>query len=248
MIVWHDAFYKFVSVADPDTLAARLTELCRSAGVLGSILVATEGINGMLAGTEAQLGQVQDGLREDERFSDLFYKRTFCKQIPFKRLKIKVKAELVPLGVDGVDGAGLDEAATVGTLSPAEWRELLEQDDVVLIDNRNAFEYELGHFKNAVNPQVTSFRDFAEYAESHLDEWQGKKVAMYCTGGIRCEKTVAWLRGSGLELYQLHGGILHYLAELPGDAAWGGECFVFDDRVTLDAHLQETDTGLEDIP
>ena len=241
MTTWHDAFYKFVAVADPDALAAELTELCRRAGVLGSILVAAEGINGMLAGSNVQLQQVRDGFSEDTRFDDLFFKRTACKQVPFKRLKVKVKAELVPLGV-----ADVDAAETVGTVSPAEWRELLEQDDVVLIDNRNAFEYELGHFKNALNPQVDSFRDFAEYAQTHLNEWQGKKVAMYCTGGIRCEKTVAWLRGSGLELYQLHGGILNYLAELPGDAAWAGECFVFDDRVALDAHLQETETSLED--
>ena len=240
--LWHDAFYKFVTVTDPDALSEALTELCRGAGVLGSILVAAEGINGMLAGTDAQLEQVRDGLREDERFSDLFFKRTACKQVPFKRLKIKVKAELVPLGVAGIDGA-----ETVGAVSPAEWRELLERDDVVLIDNRNAFEYELGHFKGAVNPQVASFRDFAEYAEAHLDEWQGKKVAMYCTGGIRCEKTVAWLKGSGLELYQLHGGILHYLEQHPGDEAFEGECFVFDDRVALDTHLQETETSLEDL-
>ena len=237
--LWHDAFYRFVQVDDPVGLAGSLEALCVEANVLGTVLVATEGVNGMLAGTAVGLGRVRAALERDDRFAGMLYKRTSTSRMPFDHLKVRVKRELVPLGLGAV-AVGLDTAAEAN-VSPQAWRALLERDDVVLIDNRNSFEYALGHFKGAVDPGVTNFREFAAYAAAHLSEWQHKKVAMYCTGGIRCEKSSAWLRGLGLEVYQLRGGILEYFAEMPNaEHDFTGECFIFDARVALGTDLQET--------
>jgi UPF0176 protein len=236
---WHDAFYRFVKIADPDALVETLATLCREAGVLGSILVAHEGINGMLAGTEAQLKKVHGWLESDPRFSKMLFKRTACSELPFKRLKIKHKTEIVPLGLPDVDAT----SKTGVNVSPKEWRELIKRDDVVLLDNRNSFEYTHGHFKNAIDPGVEHFRDFADYMEVHLPEWQeqNKRIAMYCTGGIRCEKTTAWLADMGVEVYQLEGGILNYFKEISdADKDYDGTCFVFDERRELTTRLEET--------
>lgn len=237
-MIWHDAFYRFVKIDDPNILVEVLENLCHEAGVLGSILVAHEGINGMLAGTEEQLEVVHNWLNNDPRFTNLLVKRTQCSEPPFKRLKIKLKKEIVPLGLPDVDATsktGID-------VSPKDWRELIKRDDVVLLDNRNSFEYEHGHFKNAVDPGVRYFRDFAEYVEDHLPQWQedNKKVAMYCTGGIRCEKTTAWLADKGVQVYQLEGGILNYFKEIPdAEQDYEGTCFVFDERRELTTKLEE---------
>ncbi|MDX2005399.1 MAG: rhodanese-like domain-containing protein [Meiothermus sp.] len=236
MELWHDAFYRFVRLEDLPTLRAELLERCQSAGLLGTVLLAPEGINGMLAGTEAQLGKVRDWLEADPRFTAMLYKRTACRTRPFSRLKVKIKREIVPLGLEGVDAT----RKTGINLSPAQWREWIRRDDVVLIDNRNSFEFGHGHFKGAIDPQVGKFRSFAAYFDQHKAEWEGKKVAMYCTGGIRCEKTTAWLAEQGLEVYQLEGGILNYFAQIPdAEADYEGDCFVFDDRVLLDTRLEE---------
>ena len=244
--LWHDAFYRFVRVADPAALAAALETLCAEAEVLGTILVATEGVNGMLAGTAPGLARVRAWLEGDERFAGTLYKRTPTSNMPFERLKIRVKRELVPLGLDGVEVTVQD--ALTADVSPLEWRALLGRDDVVLVDNRNSFEYALGHFGGALDPGVTNFREFAAYATAHLAEWRGKKVAMYCTGGVRCEKGSVWLRGLGVEVYQLRGGILNYFAEIPdADQDFVGECFVFDSRVALDTRLQETTKTREEV-
>ena len=230
--LFHDAFYRFVRVADPDALVAWLERVCADAGVLGSILVAEEGINGMLCGTPVQLGAVRDALETDERFRGIHYKRTSCAEMVFEKLKVKRKAEIVPLGIEGVDATALRGE----DVSPEAWRELLGRDDVVVIDNRNAFEYELGHFRGAIDPGVANFREFAAYMEAKLPEWQAqdKTIAMYCTGGIRCEKTTAWLAGRGLKVLQLEGGILNFFERVP-DAArdYEGSCFVFDARREL---------------
>lgn len=232
----HDAFYRFVTIDAPERLQLWLQALCCELGLLGTILVAPEGINGMLAGPPAALDAFRAALAADARFAGIPYKRTPCRTPPFRRLKVRCKRELVPLGVEGVDAVryrGID-------VSPAAWRELIYQDDLVLIDNRNAFEYQLGHFKGAINPGVRSFREMAGYVERQLEAWRGRRVAMYCTGGIRCEKTSAWLASRGLVVYQLAGGILNYFAQL-ADAArdFEGVCFVFDDRLALDTHLNE---------
>lgn len=237
-MLFHDAFYRFCAVSDPDELARGLEAVCRAAGVLGSILVATEGINGMLCGSEPALEAVRNALETDERFAGMMYKRTACSAQVFKRLKVRVKPEIVPLGVGGVIADQRHER----DLSPLEWRKLLERDDVIVIDNRNAFEYELGHFRGALNPGVEHFRDFAAYMDANLGAWeqQGKTVAMYCTGGIRCEKTTAWLAARGHTVYQLEGGILNYFQQLEdADEDFDGACFVFDARETLDTRCQE---------
>lgn len=243
----HIAFYKFVVLPDPDAVAAHFRDLTQ--GLTGSILVAAEGINGMLAGTSAQIDAVCREIETRTAFQGAFtgmpVKRTLCKTVPFRRMKVHVKKEIVPLGKSGVDATktGID-------VPPAEWRELIDQEDVVLLDNRNSFEFRLGRFRNAVDPQVGNFRDFPQYVEAHIDEWKrdGKRVAMYCTGGIRCEKTSAWMRDMGVPVYQLQGGILNYFKEMPdADKDWDGECFVFDNRIALNTKLEETDTTLEDV-
>jgi UPF0176 protein len=238
-MLWHDAFYRFVFIEDPDTLVTTLESLCQNAGVLGSILVAPEGINGMLAGTEAQLKIVQDWLESDPHFAGLMVKRTSCSELPFKRLKIRRKREIVPLGLPDVNAT----SKTGVNVSPREWRELIKRDDVVLLDNRNSFEYQHGHFKNAIDPGVNHFRDFANYVEAHLPEWQqeNKTIAMYCTGGIRCEKASSWLADLGVQVYQLEGGILNYFKEIPdADKDYDGTCFVFDERREVTTRLEET--------
>jgi UPF0176 protein len=237
-MIWHDAFYRFVKIEDPDELVETLRSFCQSAGLLGSILVAYEGINGTLAGTEIQLKEVHDWLESDSRFTGTLIKRTACEAMPFKRLKIKRKKEIVPLGLPNVDAT----TKTGINVSPREWRELIKRDDVVLLDNRNSFEYKHGHFKNALDPGVTYFRDFANYVEEHLPAWQeqNKTVAMYCTGGIRCEKTAAWLADLGMQVYQLEGGILNYFKEIPdAEQDYEGTCFVFDERRELTTRLEQ---------
>ncbi len=233
--LWHDAFYLFVKLNDTECLAEQLLDCAQKAGVLGSILLAEEGINGMLAGSKVQLQVVWDFFRADTRFADMTRKRTACSFMPFKRLKVKIKDELVPLSqtVDATQHTGIN-------VSPAEWRELLKRDDLVLIDNRNAFEYQLGHFKTAINPGVESFRDFADYLTEQLPSWQNRPVAMYCTGGIRCEKTTAWMKSLGIDMYQLEGGILNYFAQIAdADEDYTGYCFVFDERRVLTTKLEE---------
>jgi UPF0176 protein len=248
----HTAFYKFTPLAQPEQVAAVLRELLSRSlfdGLAGSILLAAEGINGMLAGSPDAVDRVEQALQHDCAFAGAFagmaFKRSACSTKPFGKLKVRVKKEIVPLGVDGVDArsTGID-------VSPQDWSALIKQPDVVLLDNRNSFEYRLGHFEGAIDPQVTNFRDFPEYVRQHAAEWkaQGKRVAMYCTGGIRCEKTSAWMREMDLPVYQLEGGILNYFQQVPdAQRDWTGECFVFDNRVALDTRLQETATTLEDV-
>lgn len=245
---FHIAFYKFAKLADADAVVTVCRELTQD--LLGSILIADEGINGVLAGDAAALDRFEQALRTDPRldgaFSNIVFKRSACKTAPFARMKVHRKSEIVFLGVDNVDAiskTGID-------VSPQEWRELIAQDDVVVIDNRNSFEFKLGKFKNAIDPGVDNFRDFPKYIEEHVPEWQasGKRVAMYCTGGIRCEKTSAWMLDMGVPVYQLEGGILNYFLAMPdAEKDWEGECFVFDNRIALDTKMQETDTTLEDV-
>jgi UPF0176 protein len=244
---FHIAFYKFVWLDDPDGVVSHLRLLTEN--LLGSILVADEGINGMLAGATTELDVFQRALLDDPyfegKFAGIIFKRSECKTAPFGKMKVYRKPEIVPLGIDGVDGT-----LTGISVSPEEWRELITEDDVVLLDNRNSFEFRLGRFRNAIDPQVTNFRDFPKYVEAHLPAWkaEGKRVAMYCTGGIRCEKTSAWMKDMGIPVLQLEGGILNYFRQMPdAEKDWEGECFVFDNRIALDTKLHETGTTLEDV-
>jgi UPF0176 protein len=251
--LFHIAFYRFVDIVDPPAMAAALREI--TGNLLGTVLVAAEGINGTLAGTAAALDSFEHALRNAPALEGLFESvrclRTACRTPPFQRLKVHVRSEVLPLGVVGVDPVGRRGRQ----LDAAQWKALLATGDAVVIDNRNHFEYRLGHFRDAVDPQVGNFRDLPRYIEAHAADWkaQGRQVAMYCTGGIRCEKTAVWMQDAfGLEVLQLEGGILRYLAEsgdadAGAEADWQGECFVFDNRIALDAALAETQTTAADV-
>lgn len=249
--LFHVSFYKFVVLADPEAVATALREV--TSQVTGSILVAEEGINGVMAGTEAQLAQAEQALMQDPRFggvfSDLVFKRSACTTRPFFRMRIHRKREIVAFGIDGITGLTEDRAAA-NHVPPQQWRELITRDDVVVLDNRNSFEYRLGHFDHAVDPHVNNFRDFPQYVQDHAEQWkaEGKKVAMYCTGGIRCEKMSGWMQEKGLDVFQLEGGILNYFLTMPdANKDWQGECFVFDSRVAIDTHMQETSTTIDEV-
>lgn len=239
---FHISFYRFVPLPDAATVTQWLREL--TLGLTGSVLVAAEGVNGVLAGSAPALDDFEAAFTADPRFAGMDFRRTACGTPPFARIKVHHRPEIVAVGIDDA------VASTAGEVAPAEWRELLARDDVVVLDNRNHFEFRLGHFERALDPGVRHFRDFPAYVLAHAAEWreQGKTVAMYCTGGIRCEKTSAWMSGLGLEVRQLQGGILNYFASLPdADRDWRGECFVFDNRIAIDTRLAETGTTAERV-
>ena len=244
----HSAFYRFVPLPDPVAAAEALRALAR--GLTGSIVVAHEGVNGTVAGSADAVAAFEAALQTAlaGALRGMVFKHSACTTAPFGLLKVGVKPEIVALGLPG-DLPAPDER-DASHLSPAAWRELLARGDVVLLDNRNHFEVRLGRFRGALDPQVHNFRDFVAYVQSHADEWReaNQPVAMYCTGGIRCDKTAPWLRSLGLDVVQLDGGILNYFQQLP-DAArdWQGECFVFDNRVALDTALRETATTPEQV-
>jgi UPF0176 protein len=247
--LFHIAFYRFVRLDDPQRAAAVVREL--GDGLHGSVLLAVEGVNGMLAGPAAVLDRFESALRSDRRlggvFAGLSFRRTACAVAPFRRLKVHVRAEVLPLGVPAVDPVGRRGVQ----LDPAQWRALLDVPGVVVIDNRNGFEFRLGRFRGALDPQVGNFRDLPAFVAAHAAEWKAERrpLAMYCTGGIRCEKTAVWMEDAfGLEVAQLEGGILRYLAEVPdADRDWQGECFVFDNRLSLDAALRPGTARLVDV-
>jgi UPF0176 protein len=240
----HSAFYKFVVIDDPQATAIWLRQIFQSLD--GVVLVANEGINGTLAGPEPELAIAEAALLADARFCDITFKHSQCITAPFGKLKVHCKPEIVAIGVPNVDAI----SKTGINLSPSQWREFIASDDVVIIDNRNSFEYRLGHFAGAIDPGVSHYKNFADYIQAELPRWQaqGKRLGMYCTGGIRCEKTSAWMKDLGVDVYQLEGGILNYFQALP-DASrdFLGECFVFDNRISLDTKLNETGTSLEQI-
>lgn len=244
----HGAFYRFVRLADPEAVAQVLREL--TGELRGSVLVAEEGVNGTVAGPPAAVDAFEAALRQDSRLHGLFtgirLQRTPGGPSPFGRMKVHRRAEILALGVEGIDAVG--HAGRL--LSPDEWETALQRPGLVLIDNRNSFEVRLGRFKGAIDPGVNNFRDFPRFIEQHAAQWreQGTPVAMYCTGGIRCEKTAAWMAGMGIEVLQLQGGILNYLATAPEPGRWWqGECYVFDNRLSLDARLQPAGTPAEAI-
>ena len=244
----HSAFYRFVPLADPTAAADALRVLARE--LTGSIVVAHEGVNGTVAGAPAAVAAFEAALQEalDGALRGMAFKHSACTTPPFGRLKVGVKPEIVALGLPGALPA--PDERDPSHLPPAAWRELLARDDVVLLDNRNHFEVRLGRFRGAVDPGVHNFRDFVAWVQAHAGEWRAARrpVAMYCTGGIRCDKTAPWLRDLGLEVYQLDGGILGYFQQLPdADRDWQGECFVFDNRVALDTRLRETATTAEQV-
>jgi UPF0176 protein len=238
------AFYQFVALADFRELREPLHALCAGLKLKGSVLLAKEGINGTLAGSTdaiaALMAELQGGELFGSRLDNLELKFSRASNMPFGRLKIRLKKEIVTLG----DGAA-DPVRHVGIyVDPAEWNELIATADTVLIDTRNAFEVAMGTFAGAIDPRIESFRQFKDFAASQLDPSKHRKIAMFCTGGIRCEKASSYLLSRGFsEVYHLKGGILRYLERVPkAESRWHGECFVFDDRVALGHGLKQRAT------
>lgn len=226
------SFYKFVPLLDYQELKEPLLAVMKQHNLLGTILLAHEGINGSFAGTAEDVFFLYEYLRIDPRFSDLTFKETFDEFMPFEKAKVKFRSEIVTLGVPGIDPL----KATGYRVPPDEWNEVLNDPDVLVIDTRNEYEFELGTFQNAINPHTAHFRDFPAYVSEQLMDKKDKKIAMFCTGGIRCEKSTAYLLSLGFKnVSQLEGGILAYLETIPKEESlWGGGCFVFDERITID--------------
>ena len=231
------ALYKFVTLPDYQEFAPRLKDHCDSLGLKGTLLLAEEGINGTVAGTREAIDGLLDYLRQDERFADLVHKESLDEDMPFYRMKVKLKKEIVTMGV-----AGIDPLKIVGTyVKPKDWNALISDPEVIVIDTRNSYEYSIGTFAGAIDPNTETFREFPAYIAKNLDPAKHKKVAMFCTGGIRCEKSTAYMKEQGFEeVYHLEGGILKYLEDVPAEESlWRGECFVFDNRVAVNHNLQK---------
>ena len=234
------ALYKFVTLENYAALQANIQEACVAYHIKGTILLAAEGINGTIAGLPENIHEVLNFLRTDAafegKFSNLEHKESYADEHPFYRMKVKLKKEIVTMGVPSVNPNN-----TVGTyVKPEDWNALINDPDVILLDTRNDYEVHIGTFKGAVNPETTTFRQFPEYVAQNLDKTKHKKVAMFCTGGIRCEKASSYMLEQGFdEVYHLQGGILKYLETVPEEKSlWQGECFVFDQRVAVKHGLE----------
>ncbi len=235
------ALYHFARVPDPSAVKGPLAAVACSAGVKGSLLIAPEGINGTIAGSREGIDAVLAHIRALPGFAELEWKESHAEAPPFGRLKVRLKKEIVTMGAPGLD------PASVGThVDAAEWNDLIRAPDVAVIDTRNAYEVEIGTFEGAIDPQTESFRDFPAWWEANKARLGNKRIAMFCTGGIRCEKSTAYLKSQGVEeVFHLRGGILKYLEEVPEEQSlWQGGCFVFDERVAVGHGLQELPYGL----
>ncbi|WP_283149472.1 rhodanese-related sulfurtransferase [Silvimonas soli] len=236
------ALYKFVTLTDYVELREPLQQCMKDLGVKGTLLLAQEGINGTVSGTREAIDGLLTWLKNDPRMLDIDHKESYCDEQPFYRTKVKLKKEIVTLGVPGVD-----PNKKVGTyVEPQDWNALIADPEVLVIDTRNDYEVAIGTFERAVDPQTTSFSEFPEYIKEHFDPAKHKKVAMFCTGGIRCEKASSYMLGEGFEeVFHLKGGILKYLETVPQEESrWKGDCFVFDNRVTVRHDLSEGDFEL----
>lgn len=230
------ALYRFASLPDPAALKPALQAACEAEGVRGTLILAGEGINGTIAGTRAGIDAVLAHLRALPGCEDLEWKESTAAAMPFGRMKVRVKAEIVTMGVPQVD-----PTAHVGAyVAPAHWNALISAPDVAVIDTRNDYEVAIGSFRGAVDPGTASFRDFPAWWEANAHRFAGKRVAMFCTGGIRCEKSTNYLLAQGVpEVFHLRGGILKYLEDVPREQSlWDGACFVFDQRVSLTHGLE----------
>ncbi|MBD2680243.1 MULTISPECIES: rhodanese-related sulfurtransferase [Nostoc] len=229
--------YKFVKLPDFAEKREPLLSCCQGQGIKGTILLAEEGINGTIAGSRQAIDSVLWFLRSDPRLADLEHKESYTQTPPFERMKVRLKQEIVTLGLPEID-----PNEQVGTyVTPQEWNDLISDPEVTVIDTRNDYEVNIGTFQRAENPQTVSFREFPDYVRQHLDPTKHKKVALFCTGGIRCEKASSFMLTQGFaEVYHLKGGILKYLEEIPAqESLWEGECFVFDERVAVSHGLEE---------
>ena len=229
------ALYKFVALKNFASLRDPLLRAMAANHVRGTLLLAPEGINGTVASTREGIDALLAWLNRDTRLNPIECKESQSDSMPFKRTRVKLKKEIVTMGV-----ANIDPNKAVGTyVEPADWNSLISDPDVLVVDTRNDYEIQVGTFKHAINPKTESFRQFPAYVDANLNPETHKKVAMFCTGGIRCEKSTALLREKGFDqVYHLKGGILKYLEEVPeAESLWEGECFVFDDRVTVNHDL-----------
>jgi len=236
------ALYRFARLDAFETLRAPLAAFCCGRGIRGTLLLAHEGINGTVAGSEAAIAELIDYIEAIDGLAGLEVKYSAAADMPFHRMKVRLKREIVTMGVEDID-----PVASAGTyVVPADWNALISQPDTIVIDTRNAYEVSIGTFKGALDPATASFREFPAWVEAHRSELEGRKVAMFCTGGIRCEKATAYVKSLGFEdVFHLKGGILKYLEEVPAEQSlWQGECFVFDERVSVSHGLAEGDAQL----
>ena len=231
------AMYKFVRLENFQELRQPLLKTMEFNGVKGTLLLAEEGINGTVAGSREGIDALLNWFKKDDHLADIVYKESFDDEMPFYRTKVKLKKEIVTMGVEGID-----PRQVVGSyVKPKDWNELVADPEVFVVDTRNDYEIQIGTFQNAVNPNTETFREFPDYVKENMDPAKHKKVAMFCTGGIRCEKSTAYMKEQGFEeVYHLEGGILKYLEEVPKEETmWEGECFVFDNRVTVNHDLEK---------
>ena len=232
------ALYQFTEIHDPNQKKKDLVSLCKSRNVRGTLILATEGINGTISGRRHHIAPVIQHISNWPEIESLDVKYSWSTDQNFNRMKVKIKKEIVTMGVDQVN-----PKENAGThIEAKDWNNLIQREDIVLIDVRNKFEIEVGHFKGSIDPDTGSFGDFPDWVQKHSTELEEKpSIAMYCTGGIRCEKASAYMKSVGYkDVYHLKGGILKYLEEIsPSESLWEGECFVFDDRVSLKHGLEE---------
>ena len=231
------AMYQFVQLPDFTAMRIPLHQHCVEQGIKGTILLAEEGLNGTIAGSQAAIDSLLTYLRSDLRFAGIQAKQSLVADMPFLRMKVKLKKEIVTMGVPETDPTQLSGQR----VDAKDWNALISDPDVLLVDTRNEYEYSIGTFKQAVSPETQTFREFPAYVKQQLNQHKHKKIAMFCTGGIRCEKSTNYLLKQGFEnVFHLNGGILKYLEEVPeSESLWEGECFVFDGRVSVDHNLQE---------
>ena len=228
-------FYKFVTILEPEAIRAQILTWCQQQ-IKGTIILAEEGINGTIAGSSDAIANLLTAIRSLPGLADLEHKESTSEKLPFAKLKVKIKPEIVTLGLPAIN-----PTRQVGTyVEPQDWNQIISDPEVVVIDTRNDYEVEIGTFQKAKNPHTESFREFPEYVARNLDPQQQPKVAMFCTGGIRCEKASSYLLSQGFqEVYHLKGGILKYLENVsPQESLWDGECFVFDERVAVKEGLE----------
>lgn len=230
------ALYRFCRLKRFEELRAPLAAFCCGRGIKGTLLLASEGINGTVAGSEQAISELIGWLEAMPELAGLEVKYSVAAEMPFHRMKVRLKREIVTMGVEGIDplhGAG-------AYVAPSDWNALIADPETIVIDTRNDYEVSIGTFQGAVDPQTKSFREFPQWVARHRDQLEGRKVAMFCTGGIRCEKATAYVKSLGLEdVFHLKGGILKYLEEVPAEESlWQGECFVFDERVSVSHGLE----------
>ena len=229
--------YKFVKLANLEKLKEYFLMTCKHIGMLGTILLSNEGINIMGAGTQQQIDNFSKALKKDDRFADIVFKFSYSETVPFKRMRVRIKAEIITMGIDEVDRV-LDKGQHI---TPAEFKQWLDEGkDITILDTRNNYEVEFGTFENAIDPEIDNFQEFPAVVDNLDVSLQNKPLVMFCTGGVRCEKASILMEQKGFtDVYQIDGGILNYFEEC-GGAHWKGDCFVFDERIALDSELKPT--------